>query len=197
MQFCVKRLTEMMTKPRKLCNPRLARLARHLVGTQKLTLRSDHQEYNDIVSTPVDSDWAGNKGTNDLDGPTHQRLLQKLPLKPTQCRRLLGLIATANGGSAVEARMSGDEEEFMKLSAQVMMAILVAFLTRVIWNTLRQNRFSTTAPARRVERGTRSKLNPIDEIVIPTSVHCSRRGECCHTSRKCEGRKNMPMNAVR
>ena len=40
-------------------------------------------------------------GTKDLDGRTHQRLLQKLPLKPTQCRRLLGLIATANGGSVV------------------------------------------------------------------------------------------------
>ena len=50
-------------------------------------------------------------GTNDFDGPTHQRLLQKLPLKPTQCRRLLGLIATANGESVVEARVSGDEEE--------------------------------------------------------------------------------------
>ena len=24
-------------------------------------------------------------GTKDLDGPAHQRLLQKLPLKPTQC----------------------------------------------------------------------------------------------------------------
>ena len=33
-------------------------------------------------------------GTKDLDGATHQRFLQKLPLKPTQCRRLLGLIAT-------------------------------------------------------------------------------------------------------
>ena len=32
-QFCVKRLSEMMTKPRKLGNLRIARLARHLVGT--------------------------------------------------------------------------------------------------------------------------------------------------------------------
>ena len=39
--------------------------------------------------------------------PTHQRLLQKLPLKPTNCRRFLGLIATANGGSVVDAQMSG------------------------------------------------------------------------------------------
>ena len=43
-QFCVKRLSEMMTKPRKLGNLRLARLARYLVGTQKLALRFDHQE---------------------------------------------------------------------------------------------------------------------------------------------------------
>ena len=28
-------------------------------------------------------------GIKDLDGPAHQRLLQKLPLKPTQYRRLL------------------------------------------------------------------------------------------------------------
>ena len=30
-------------------------------------------------------------------------------LKPTQCRRLLGLIATANGGSDVEVQADGDE----------------------------------------------------------------------------------------
>ena len=45
------------------------------------------------------TDNEADMGTKDLDAPTHQRLLQKLPLKPTQCRRLLGLIATANGGS--------------------------------------------------------------------------------------------------
>ena len=49
-------------------------------------------------------------GTKDLDGPTHQRLLQKLPLKPTQCTRLLGLIETANCGSVVEAQVDGDQE---------------------------------------------------------------------------------------
>ena len=54
MQFCVKRLSEMMTKPRKMGNLRLARLARYLVGTQMLTLRFDHQEYFDIVRIPVE-----------------------------------------------------------------------------------------------------------------------------------------------
>ena len=58
-------------------------------------------------------------GTKDLNGPTHPRLLQKLPLRTTQCRRLLGLIATANGGSVVEAQVDGDEEEFWTFSAQV------------------------------------------------------------------------------
>ena len=48
-QFCVKRVNEMMTKPRKLGNLRLARLARYFVGTQKLVLRFDHQEYGDTV----------------------------------------------------------------------------------------------------------------------------------------------------
>ena len=31
----------------------------------------------------------GDIGTKDLDGPAHQRLLQELPLKPTQYKRLL------------------------------------------------------------------------------------------------------------
>ena len=58
-QFCVKRLSEMMPKPRKLGNLRLARLARYFVGTQKLMLRFDHKEFGDIVRIPVDSDRAG------------------------------------------------------------------------------------------------------------------------------------------
>ena len=96
-------------------------------------------------------------GTKDLDGPTHQRLMQKLPLKPTQCRRLLGLIATANGGSVVEAQVDGDEGELWTFSAQVMVAILVASVTCVIRNALRQVRlFNTAVPVRTVERGTQS-----------------------------------------
>ena len=61
MQFCVKRLSEMMTKPRKMGNLRLARLARYLVGTQMLTFRFDHQEYGDTLRIPVDPDWAGSE----------------------------------------------------------------------------------------------------------------------------------------
>ena len=61
MQFCVERLSEMMTKPRKLGSLRLARLARCLVGTQKLALRFDHQEHSDIVRIPADPDWAGSE----------------------------------------------------------------------------------------------------------------------------------------
>ena len=113
-------------------------------------------------------------GTKDLDGLAHQPMLLKLPLKPTQSRRLLGLIATANGGSVVEARIDGDNEEFWTFSAQTMIAILVAFLTCVMWNALRHVRlFKTAAPARTVERGTQSEVNPVDSIVIPTSVYCS------------------------
>ena len=54
-QFCVKKLSEMMTKPRKLGSLRLARLARYLVGTEKLVLRFDHQEYGDTLRIAVDS----------------------------------------------------------------------------------------------------------------------------------------------
>ena len=123
-------------------------------------------------------------GTKDLDGPTHPRLLQKLPLKPTQCRRLLGLIATAN--------------EFWTFPAQTMIAILVAFVTWVMMDTLRQMRqINTTAPAKTVESGTQSEFNPVDQITIPTNVYCSPGGECYRTSRKCEGLQNVPMNAIR
>ena len=60
-QFCVKTLSQMLTKPRKLVNLRLARLARYLVGTEKLVLRFDHQECGDTVRIAVDSDWAGSE----------------------------------------------------------------------------------------------------------------------------------------
>ena len=93
--------------------------------------------------------------------------------------------------------MDGDEEEFWRLSAQAVVATSVAFLTCVMWNALRQIRFSTTAPARRVERGTQSELNLVDQIVIPTSVYCSPGGECYHTPRKCEGLQNMLTDAIR
>ena len=53
-QFYVKRLSEMMTKPRKLGNLQLARLARYHVGTQKLAISFDHQECGEIVRIPVD-----------------------------------------------------------------------------------------------------------------------------------------------
>ena len=62
MPFCVKkRLSEMMTNPRTLGNLRLARLARYLQDTQKLTPKFDYQEYSDIVKIPVDSYWAGSE----------------------------------------------------------------------------------------------------------------------------------------
>ena len=79
-------------------------------------------------------------GTKDFDRPTHQRLLQKLPLKPNQCRPLLGLIATANGGSVVNARLNGSEETLGKFSAQVMIVILMALVTWVLMDALRQKR---------------------------------------------------------
>ena len=60
-QFCVKRLSEIMSKPRKLGNLRLARMARYLVGTQKLTLRFNHLKYGVIVRISVGSDWAGSE----------------------------------------------------------------------------------------------------------------------------------------
>ena len=66
-------------------------------------------------------------GTNDFDGPSFQHLLQKLPLKPAQCRLLLGLIATASGGSVAESQVARDEGDFWTFSAQFSTSIMVAF----------------------------------------------------------------------
>ena len=57
-QVCVERLGVMMSKPRKMGD---IRPSRYLVGTQKLSLRFDHQEYGDMVRILVDSDWAGSE----------------------------------------------------------------------------------------------------------------------------------------
>ena len=135
-------------------------------------------------------------GTKDLDGPTHQRLLQTLPLKPTQCRRLLGLIATASGGNG-EARAASDEGDIWKLSAQVTIAIPLASLMCMLWGALRTARLiNTTLQVRTVERGIQTGHNPVCSVVIPTSVYCSPGGECFDTSRKCEGLQNVPMNPI-
>ena len=53
MQFRVKRLSEVMSKPLRMGDLRLARLSTYLVGTQKLSLRFDHQEWGDSVRIPV------------------------------------------------------------------------------------------------------------------------------------------------
>ena len=102
-------------------------------------------------------------GTKDLDGPTHQRLLQKLPLKPTHCRRLLGLIATANGGSVVEARMSGNDEKLGKFSAEVMIVMLIALVAWVLMDARRQKRqLEATTLRKTVKRGTQTEFSPVN-----------------------------------
>ena len=115
------------------------------------------------------TDNEADMGIKDLDGPTHQRLLQKLPLKPTQCRRLLGLIATPNGGSVVEAQLNGKEETLGKFSAQVMIVIRIALVTWVLMDVPRQKRqLEATALGKTVERGTQTEFNPVNQITIPT-----------------------------
>ena len=127
-------------------------------------------------------------GTKDFDGRTHQRSSQKLPLKLTQSRWLLGLIATANGWTVVEAQMNGNEETLLKFSAQVMIVMLIAVVTWVLMDALRQKRqLEATALAKTVERGTQTEFNPVNWITVRTNVYCSPGGECYHTSRKCEG----------
>ena len=69
--------------------------------------------------------------------------------------------------------MDGYEEEFWKFSAQVMIAMLVALVTWVLMDALRQKRhINTAALGKIVECGTQSELNPFDQITIPTNVYC-------------------------
>ena len=148
-------------------------------------IRDDVVRLKKVKGTENEADM----GTRDHDGPTHQRLLQKLALKPTQCRRLLGLIATANGGSVVD----GNEETLGKFSAQVMIVILIALVTWFLMDALRQKRqLEATALGKIAERGTQTEFNPVNQITVPTHVYCSAGGECYHTSRNCEGLKNVP-----
>ena len=53
----------------------------------KTAIRDKVVRLREVRGTDNEADM----GTKDLDGPTHQRLLQKLPLKPTQCRTAPGL----------------------------------------------------------------------------------------------------------
>ena len=63
-------------------------------------------------------------------------------------------------GSVVEARMCGNEEALGKFSAQMMIAILVAFVTWVLMDALRQKRqLEATALGKTVERGTQTEFN--------------------------------------
>ena len=93
--------------------------------------------------------------------------------QPSADGRLLGLIATANGGSFVEAQMHGNEETLGKFSAQVMSVMLIALVTWVLMDALRQKRqLEATALGKTVERGTQTEFNPVNQITVPTNVYC-------------------------
>ena len=76
--------------------------------------------------------------------------------------------------------MSGNEKASGKFSAQMLIVTLMSLVTWVLMDALRQ--------AQRLE------LNPVNQV--PTNVYCSPGGDCYHTSRKCEGLKNVPTDAV-
>ena len=85
-----------------------------------------------------------------------------------------------------------------KFSAQVMIVIVIALVTWVLMDALRQKRqLEASALGKAVERGTQTEFNPVNQITVPTNVYCSPEGECYHTSRKCGGLKNVPMDAIR
>ena len=84
--------------------------------------------------------------------------------------------------------MNGSEETLEKFSAQVIIVILIAFVTWVLMDALRQKRqLDVTALGKTVEGGTQTEFNPVNQITVPTNVYCSPGGECHHTSRKCQG----------
>ena len=94
--------------------------------------------------------------------------------------------------------MNGNEETLGKFSAQVMIVILIALGTCFLMDALRQKRqLEAALLGKTVERGTQTEFNPVNQITVPTNVYCSPGSECFHTSRKCEGLKNVPMDAIR
>ena len=65
-------------------------------------------------------------------------------------------------------------------------------------DALRQkSQIDATALGKTVVRGTQTEFNPVHQITVPTNVYCSPRNECYHTSKQCEGLKNVPMDAIR
>ena len=79
-----------------------------------------------------------------------------------------------------------------------MIVILIAWVSWVLMDALRQKRqLEATALGKTVERGTQTEFNPVNQITVPTKVYCPPGGECYHTSRKWEGLKNVPMDAIR
>ena len=94
--------------------------------------------------------------------------------------------------------MSGNEETLGKFSARVMVVILIALVTWVLMDALRQKRqLEATALGKTVDQGTQTEFTPVNQITVPTNVYCSPGGDCYHTSRKCEGLKKVSVDAIR
>ena len=66
--------------------------------------------------------------------------------------------------------MNGNEETLV-ISGQVMIVILIALVTWVLMDALRQKRqLEATALGKTVERGTQTEFNPVNQITVPTNV---------------------------
>ena len=64
-----------------------------------------------------------------------------------------------------------------------LIVILIALVTRVLMDALRQKRqLEAAALGKTVERGTQTEFNPVNQITVPRNVYCSPGGECYHTS---------------
>ena len=84
--------------------------------------------------------------------------------------------------------MSGNEETLGKFSAQVMIVMLIALLTWVLMDVLRQKRqLEVTALGKTVERDTQTEFIPVNQITNPTKVYCCPGSERYHTSRNAMG----------
>ena len=74
--------------------------------------------------------------------------------------------------------MNGNEETLEKFSAHMMIVILIALVTWVLVDALRQKRQLEATPlGKTVKRGTQTEFNPVNQITIPTNVYCSPGGE--------------------
>jgi hypothetical protein len=109
LSYSVKELARHMSKPRECDFVRLKRLGRYLIGRERYVVTFAYQEYMPVVTSWVDSDWAGCRETrkSTSGGVT---MLNNHPLKHWSSTQ--GVIALSSGEAEYYAIVKGASQAF-------------------------------------------------------------------------------------